>query len=193
MPRIHLAAAEESQLQGTLQDLVTQARGHTDPRQLKIVVEAARGLALGASAGSQYALLKDKLLRYASAKQSFLAFYETAQPTVFVKHPLTNNLPLLITISAPPTGWGNGAPTRRAQFLAAAGPAKYAGTLWLETESPCDPRVPAYFAGPAAARNCARRVGAPLPHPVGGAEIVMRRGRLLVKGCLTKTVGWAVS
>ncbi len=54
-------------------------------------------------------------------------------------------------------------------------------------------RVPAYFAGPAAARNCARRVGAPLPHPVGGAEIVMRRGRLLVKGCLTKTVGWAVS
>ncbi len=99
-------AQEESQLQGTLQDLVTQARGHTDPRQLKIVVEAARGLALGASAGSQYALLKDKLLRYASAKQSFLAFYETAQPTVFVKHPLTNNLPLLITISAPPTGWG---------------------------------------------------------------------------------------
>ncbi|QCF49406.1 UNVERIFIED_ASMBLY: large tegument protein [human gammaherpesvirus 4] len=137
-------AQEESQLQGTLQDLVTQARGHTDPRQLKIVVEAARGLALGASAGSQYALLKDKLLRYASAKQSFLAFYETAQPTVFVKHPLTNNLPLLITISAPPTGWGNGAPTRRAQFLAAAGPAKYAGTLWLETESPCDPLNPAY-------------------------------------------------
>lgn len=108
------------------------------------MVEAARGLALGASAGSQYALLKDKLLRYASAKQSFLAFYETAQPTVFVKHPLTNNLPLLITISAPPTGWGNGAPTRRAQFLAAAGPAKYAGTLWLETESPCDPLNPAY-------------------------------------------------
>ncbi len=34
-------AQEESQLQGTLQDLVTQARGHTDPRQLKIVVEAA--------------------------------------------------------------------------------------------------------------------------------------------------------
>ncbi len=66
-------AQEESQLQGTLQDLVTQARGHTDPRQLKIVVEAARGLALGASAGSQYALLKDKLLRYASAKQMGLS------------------------------------------------------------------------------------------------------------------------
>ncbi len=46
-------AQEESQLQGTLQDLVTQARGHTDPRQLKIVVEAARGLALGASAADQ--------------------------------------------------------------------------------------------------------------------------------------------
>ncbi len=32
----------------------------------------------------------------------------------------------------------------RPRPLAAAGPAKYAGTLWLETESPCDPLNPAY-------------------------------------------------
>ncbi|AAK95420.1 BPLF1 [Macacine gammaherpesvirus 4] len=138
-------AREESRLQDVLQDLVTRARGHVDPRQLKIVAEAARGLALGAAAGSpQYALLRDRLVRYASAKQSFLAFYETAQPTVFVRRPLTDtgDRPLLAPRApASPTG---PLPVRRAQFLAAAGPAKYAGTLWLETESPCDPLNPAY-------------------------------------------------
>ncbi|AYA49803.1 hypothetical protein [macacine gammaherpesvirus 13] len=140
-------AREESRLQDALQDLVARAREHVDPRQLKIVAEAARGLALGGAtaAGSpRYGLLRDRLVRYASAKQSFLAFYETAQPTVFVRPPLTDAAdrpPLVPRAPASPTG---GAPARRAQFLAAAGPAKYAGTLWLETESPCDPLNPAY-------------------------------------------------